>query len=339
MTDLTFVVPVAPYHEALLEHTLASVTAQTAPCEAVVVYDVLKRGAGWARNEGIRQVKTEFLVFLDADDEVLPTFAERTLSVWQPGRFVYVDWYDGETVFHAPKCPWMANTRNIITSLVSTQDARRVGGFDESLAGMEDTQFFLKLLSNRICGLHVHEPLFRYRKDGQRSKAFYQTDAYYAAIERFNREFGRLKMADESCGGCGGSPYAMPEVQNLPIGEQLAGDVLVKTLWAGNRSERGRVTGRLYARAGNGKQLWVDPRDLHSAPHLFASVIEMPPALDTLDDDGFQQFADQIRASFNQQAGKVQARPAPQPVRVVPLANVEVKPDVEQVMRLYHPKS
>lgn len=324
MADVTFIVPVAPHHEAQLERTIASIDAQTIPVRRVVIHDRERQGAGWARNQGIAQVNSRYLVFLDADDEVLPEFSERTVAVAQEQRFVYTDWYDEDVPFQAAACPWTANTRNVITTLVATRDAKAVGGFDERLQGMEDTHFYLKLLSAGICGLHVHEPLFRYRPGGQRSVAFYQSPGYHAAVQRFNTEFGSKPMTE--CGGCGGSPYAMPEIQNLPIGEPQSGDVLAEALWLGNKSERGRITGRLYPRASNGKQLWVAPRDIDAAPHLFARVVEMPGKPQESD---FQRFA---RTAMHQMAG------APSQPEIIPVQHAvtkPVKPDVQTVLNLY----
>lgn len=54
------------------------------------------------------------------------------------------------------------------------------------------------------------------------------------------------------------------------------GDVLVAAVWMGNRIERGRITGRVYPRAGNGALLYIDPRDQQAAPHLWRLVERVP---------------------------------------------------------------
>jgi hypothetical protein len=326
MPSVTFVVPAAPYHDALLERAVASVEAQTVPVALVVIRDTERRGAGWARNQGIAQVRTPFLVFLDADDEVLPQYAERTLAAYQPRRFVYTDWIDADgSRVQASDCPWTANTRNTITSLLLTEDVRRAGGFDESLAGMEDTHLFLKLLSAGICGQHVREPLFRYGKDGQRSKAFYQTPAYYAAVDRFNREFGSRPMSN--CGGCGGSPYASPEIERLPMGEQQDGDVLAQALWAGNQSKRGVISGRLYPRLSAPGTLWMDPRDVDAAPHFFRRADAPPDADHTAFVSGVQRVLVTRAAAPMPRVQNVTLPPPPPQTK---------QRGVQQVLNLYH---
>lgn len=313
-STVTFVIPAAPEHSALLECAIASVEAQTVPAALVVIRDPERRGAGVARNRGIERVNTPLLVFLDADDEVLPTYVERTLAVIEARRFVYTDWQDADgSVFRASECPWTANTRNTITSLLWTADVRSVGGFDETLGGMEDTELFLKLLSAGICGKHLHEPLFRYGKHGQRSKSFYQTPAYYAAVERFNRAFGSKPMSN--CGDCGGGIYTSPEIELLPAGEQQDGDVLAQALWVGNQRKRGMISGRLYPRLSTPGKLWLDPRDADATPHLFRRVAAAPQV-----DAEHHAFASAVRQTVSRSAKTIAqvskpsaAFPAPPP--------------------------
>lgn len=342
MNEVTFVVPAAPYHETLLERALASIEAQTVSSDVIVIRDTERRGAGWARNQGLRQVRTPYLIFLDADDEVLPTYVEHARTAWKSQRFVYTDWLDGDRPFRAPDCPWMANTRNTITSLLATDDVQRVGGFDESLQGMEDTHFFLKLLSSGVCGLHLKETLFRYSPDGQRSKAFYQTADYHALMRRLNHEFKGLRMtqAGQNCGGCGGSPYLpLPDTGDTPVGEQQSGDVLAQALWVGNRQQRGRISGRLYPRTSTPAKLWVDRRDIQASPQWFAEIGNAPPTVEDFpggDEDDFARFASQVRTAMNRPFPS--PRPIPEPPLVIPTATdpVEVQPDIGRVLRMYN---
>ena len=283
MPDVTFVIPCGPYHRALLDRALASIEAQTVPCSTVVIHDTARRGAGYARNRGIERVTTEFVTFLDADDEVLPTFVEQALAAYQPGKWVYTDWLDDETPYSAPPCPWMPGTRNVITTLLRTEDVRAAGGFDETLDGLEDTQFYLNLLKRGVCGAKVPIPLFRYHKEGERSKAIYGTPAYHATMQRFSSIYKELTVAD-NCGGCGagnngpigGLPYSVDP--NGVIGAPQPGDVIALARWGGNQRKYGPISGRLYERAGNGKRMWVHPDDVRAAPDWWERVEQPRPA-------------------------------------------------------------
>ena len=73
-------------------------------------------------------------------------------------------------------------------------------------------------------------------------------------------------------GCCGDNP----QIEQVPA-EGLPGDVLAIATWMGNRRERGRMTGRLYPRTGNGAQVYVDPRDAQAAPQLWHVIPQPQP--------------------------------------------------------------
>lgn len=329
MHKLTFVVPAAPHHEALLERALASIQAQTYPSLVVVVRDTECRGAGWARNSGLAQVKTDFVSFLDADDWLEPNFAEACLRAYDATRYIYTDWVT-DRIVEAPCTPWDGSgTAHIITTLLPTNWVRHIGGFNESLPGLEDTAFYWALTRAGLCGKHLAFPLFHYSKDGKRSQTFRdradRDDIGRKIIEPF-------KGKPMSCGGCGGSnSFIAPEIANLPIGEPQPGDVLAEALWLGNRAERGSITGRLYPRASAGKRFWMDPRDIDQAPHKFSRVVEMPGKPTESD---FQRFA---RDAMHSMTG-VPSQPELIPVQHAP-PPVPVKADVNKLLGLYRQRT
>lgn len=59
---------------------LASVAGQTTPVSAVsIAFDLEKRGAGPTRTDALRQVRTDWVAFLDDDDELLSHHLETLL--------------------------------------------------------------------------------------------------------------------------------------------------------------------------------------------------------------------------------------------------------------------
>lgn len=345
MVDVSIVVPVGPYHEAIVDKAIASCHAQTAPVTVVVVQDRNGYGAGWARNRGLEVVTTEFVVFLDADDWLAPTFVERTRQVWQPGRYVYCDWWEGETFKFAPPCPFVNRSWHVITTLLQTEDVCSRGGFDEGLTGGEDTDLYCKLNSSGVCGLYLPEPLFHYSAHGKRGAEFVNSPQFQAVMREFTRRYGG-KM------GCCGDNDPTPDV---PANDPLPGDVLARAIWNGNRVEIGRVTRRHYPRTGNGKQLYADPRDIAAAPHLLQRVIENPlpvaypniPAqarvqyLEPAPPDAFPtrltdyplDGAVEVGAAFNDfQRARWPQLPPTAPQTVTP---AEVAPDVAKAVALY----
>jgi len=70
---ITVVTPTIPPRGILLGRASASVQAQKRPADAhVVAIDWTGDGPGATRNEALRRVQTEWVAFLDDDDEFLP---------------------------------------------------------------------------------------------------------------------------------------------------------------------------------------------------------------------------------------------------------------------------
>lgn len=277
---ITFVTACAPYHHDLVQRAAASVTAQTIPCRHIIEYDTERRGAGAARNQALTRVNTPYVVFLDADDWVLPDFAEQTLNAHRAtsGQYIiYTDWQteDGALVC-APDCAWTAPPGaqaipfHCITALVPTAWIRAVGGFDEALTGGEDTDIWLKLAAAGRCGRRLAAPLFVYGKSGQRSRAWLNTDEYHAAQVRWTQTYGGVIM------GCCGDDAAPPTVM---MGRQ-PNDVLVRPRWLGKRRYVG-ASGRDYGRIDGSRLHYMDPRD--ATPQKGFEIIdrgaEMPPPI------------------------------------------------------------
>lgn len=348
MADLTFVTPCADYHIDLLDRVKATVAAQTIPCEHIIVIDRDRCGAGWARNIGLAEVQTPFVVFLDSDDELDPRFVEKMLGAWRGDRYIYCDHWAGDKLIQAPNCAWRNRSWHVISALVPTEWAREVGGFDETLEAFEDTEFYVKLVTSGRCGKRLAEPLFHYGDGGQRSKTFINTPASDRIMNLITEKYGRKHMA---CGDCGDSP----NVDMSPIGDPQPGDVLAIAIWAGNRQERGRATGRLYPRAGNGKQMHVNPADISASPHLWQRVVsETPlpiaqPRMNIPAQANVRVITPAPPGTFPQAeiapvlygAADVGAAmndfqrahfPAPPPLTVVP---AKVSPDVRKVIALY----
>lgn len=316
MVLLTVVIPVAPYHLAAAEEAIASCAAQTVPVDVIRVVDREQRGAGWARNYGLAQVETSFVTFLDADDLLEPAFAERMLTAYDGQHYVYCDHYqDGEHI-RAPQTAWVDGTWHVVTTLLPTAWVKFVGGFDETLLGGEDTDLYWKLRAHGLCGQRLGTALMHYRRGGQRSQAFFKTAQFNAFQTLLHNRYGGRNMA---C--CGENADSL-----RPINDEAAGSVLVQALWAGNRQQRGAVTGTLYPRAGNGALMWVNAEDVAYSPHLWQQVVDTPKPPERVAPNEFQAFARQaLSGSAPQPRIVAQRNPMDEPIR----------PDVTRVMELY----
>ncbi len=269
MTALvTFCIPVALHHKDTLQRALDSIEAQTIEARYVYAYDSDKRGTGYMRNMLLEQVKTPYVVFLDADDWLEPHFLEACFKYTEFNRYVYTDWFEGKKRNGAYEGAWRDGIAHVVTCLLHTDMVRRVGGFDEKLNGMEDTDLFLKLMATGYCGVRVQEPLFHYSADGQRSKSLVESGELIKLQEIIKSRHGNTIM-----GNCCGQPDAPP---TTIIGERKEGDVKAMYISNNPRSTHGVISGRKYGYMYRGFTVWLDPRDLKAQPQLWREVKEYP---------------------------------------------------------------
>lgn len=317
--DVTVVIPIGPGHETVAQRAVASVQAQTVPTVVVTVRDTDGRGPGWARNEGLRQVTTPWVLFLDADDWLEPHAVDSLLqaAAQHPGMYVYSDWYAGEIHVNAPQTgfAWCGGTWHAVTALLPTAWVRTVDGFNDTLPGGEDTDFYLNLITSRRCGVRLPEPLLHYSADGQRGKTFVNRPDFEQIMLGIRARYANRGQHMACCGQTVAAPDS---------GDRQNGDVLAVALWGGNRREHGRATGRLYPRTGNGKTAWVDPRDIDAAPHLWRRADDAEDANSAVDN------VHDLAAQMMQRVMPRTARYQPQRAPHVPVT----APDVAAIVRM-----
>jgi len=203
-----------------LDEALASVEGQTRPAAEILVVDdasedvhtrqVLARiarggtsvvrgdgrGAAAARNLGAASTTADYLVWLDADDVLEPTYFERAAArldaddeldfvscamrafgdasyVWTPSPPAFVDAIATGGVPHA-------------STMMRRRLWGRIGGFDDSLPTFELLDFWASALEAGARGAILEEPLLNYRV---RSRSGYrrsiQDDTYRARLDHF----------------------------------------------------------------------------------------------------------------------------------------------------------
>ena len=196
-------------HAEFLPESIESVLAQTHRHYEIIVVDdgstdntadVVRRYAGTryvkqrnqglaaARNRGIQESRGDCLVFLDADDHLLPHHFRTCLDAlsahpgigWVCGDHQLFGEPDGTQPFHhcEPTPDYYASflricfITNIATAMFRRETIRSVGGFREkkTLRGCEDRDFYLRLA--RRWPLHCHHDIIaEYRRTpGQMSK-------------------------------------------------------------------------------------------------------------------------------------------------------------------------
>jgi glycosyltransferase involved in cell wall biosynthesis len=221
--EIAVVIPVGDGHEGYALHAVDSVESQTFwKWELIVVDDtahqslelpgrpfakLLRTGGGKgpsvARNMGGNQVKAPLLIFLDADDYLLPDYMEYTLHEFSPSTFIYTDWYSDDGSPHQLKDFDEEKNRvkgiAPVTFLHETDVFRKVR-FDESLDGWEDWDYTIGIAAIGCCGYRLPEPLFIYRtlSGSRREDSFGMIDTLLPEIRK------KWKETPMGCRGCGG---------------------------------------------------------------------------------------------------------------------------------------
>lgn len=240
---IAVVIPVGPGHATRVIAALDSLLGQTCRnWECIVVNDSgaalaltaypfvrevnigQAHGPAAARNEGLRWVRAALVVFLDADDYLLPTALETMLRafVLTDGKYIYTDWLavgaNDTTHDEAPEytqAGWLEHGQHAVTALLPTAWAREVGGFDEAMAGWEDWDFFIKFAIRGYCGARVPEALLAYRQTTGtiREKSLAAKDDLLALLRARYASYATGETSMPGC--CGGNGDALLQARSL----------------------------------------------------------------------------------------------------------------------------
>lgn len=317
MVYVTVIIPIGEAHVDIAHRAIASAQKQTEPVNVLYEIDTAHVGPGALRNRMLTTVTTPFVVFLDADDWIAPTFVEETLSLARKtGKYVFTDWLEGTKPVVAPEKPWCGGTWHVITALLPTAWAKEVGGFDETLPAMEDTDFYLRLTTRHLCGVRLPKALFTYSDGGLRSDEFRQSGDIYEQVK------GEIQRRYAGMTGCCGQD----EIDIPPIGERMNGDVLCQAQWQGKHTEASQaMEGRIYPRIAFPATTWVNERDARANPHLWR-IIEKP-----VDEAQLMSGLDGLELAMR----IAQGNEAPAVEYVPPSAEpVQAKPNVSKVRQL-----
>ncbi len=228
---VSVIIPVGPSHEKYLIDALDSVQAQSFPFwEAVVVNDtgepldvsyapwarVVDGGGGIAqsRNIGIDEAQGHLLLFLDADDFLFPAAIEQMLKAYVSSggeKYIYTDWYNIQPGERPSKNSAKEYDRNRtdgsshpVTALVRKEQAQAVGGFDETMPGWEDWEFYIRMAIHGFCGERLPEALLVYRLHTglRREDSLAKKDVSLSVLkERYAAFFTGEKQMAGCCGG------------------------------------------------------------------------------------------------------------------------------------------
>ncbi len=134
------------------------------------------KGLPAARNAGAALADSEYLVFLDADDYLEPTFVrELAGAIEHAGDDVSHAYCRERLTEHGRDAVWrvpdwdplllLITNLHPVTALVRRDRFEAVGGFDETMTrGYEDWEFWIRLSGRGWRGVRVTKPLFNWRR-------------------------------------------------------------------------------------------------------------------------------------------------------------------------------
>jgi glycosyltransferase involved in cell wall biosynthesis len=179
-------IPTIPPRATLLRRALGSVYQQTLPAdEIVVVPDVEHRGAAATRNLAVERATSEWVAFLDDDDEFLPQHLELLVQHQsQTGADLVYPWFEiaGGTFDPLgwegrPFDPVALRQANYIpvTVLVRRQLLLDAGGFRNRSDGIggatwEDWAAWLALLDQGATFSHLPSRTWRWHHHGEHTR-------------------------------------------------------------------------------------------------------------------------------------------------------------------------
>jgi len=119
-------------------------------------------GVSGARNRAIQHAQCDWILPLDADDELLPDAFYILRQHLRPGTFVYTGYTD-DVGDHWPPRIDLITRKNVAhaTFLFHREDWLRVGGYSPEFFLGEDWAFMLALLNAGVRPVRVDEPIYK----------------------------------------------------------------------------------------------------------------------------------------------------------------------------------
>nr|WP_309759704.1 glycosyltransferase family A protein [Flavobacterium sp.] len=130
-------------------------------------------GPSKSRNNGAHIATGTYLMFLDADDLLAPTYIDSCIAKLERDKNLNIVYTEGE-YFGAKKGKWNLPNFSIpnfleancipISAVIRNEVFKKVGGFDENLGYTEDWDLWIRIVQE-VGGVYkIDQPLFFYRK-------------------------------------------------------------------------------------------------------------------------------------------------------------------------------
>lgn len=234
-------------------------------------------GPGRARNIGASAATGEYLLFLDADDTLKPQALSRLWDARCKTGVIYgdVEYTGSEHGIHVMP-EWSLHDLLLLTSplpitALHSKDAwQAVSGFDESLAGLEDVDYWIRLADRGFCGQRISATIFSYRRHvNSRQSKLEENDKQGLRVvrellkARHRRAFSDMANIVKQCSKCPGSGGSGTGV--FPMAEGMSEDqsnVRYIGSMNGGFTAMGSNTRIAYYVDGKGATITVDTSDV-----------------------------------------------------------------------------
>jgi glycosyltransferase involved in cell wall biosynthesis len=173
--------------------------------DVVVVRRLTNGGVAAARNSGIAAASGRFVMPLDGDDLVNPTYVPQALAALQRHpELAYVGCYSQNfglldttyvPVGYVPDLMLFLHTDGRCTKLFDRTAIEAVGGYDEDLLAFEDWDLYLSLAERGFTGDVLPEALFRYRRHRESTVFTWSNDKRIELLQHLVRKHRGL-LAD-----------------------------------------------------------------------------------------------------------------------------------------------
>jgi glycosyltransferase involved in cell wall biosynthesis len=209
-------IPTIPPRRRLLLRCLASVLAQTVPADEIrVAVDVDGQGSAPTRDRAAALAGTEWLAFVDDDDELLPPHLEKLLACAAETKadlvypwFSVVNGRDPFPQLFGRQWDPAGPTSTTITFLVRTEVWRAAGGFDDhepptaNWACNDDARFVARVNAAGARIVHLPERTWRWHWHGTNTGGV-PWPGRLKEIETVHAEYRRSILARQQDGATG----------------------------------------------------------------------------------------------------------------------------------------
>ena len=260
------------------DHSEADITLlkkylQTLPREKFHAFTSDMNGVSSARNYGVRRASSEIelIMPLDADDLLPVDSLDVQVRAWDAeghkhgivfgdiktfgddwSRIIETGPYDFRELLHG--------SYMLVGCLHSRKSWEKVGGWKHEMDnGLEDWEYWVAMGEIGICGYHVPQVTYEYRKHSEGRLAWLRSDEtrFQAAIQKMRSLHDNVYKGRYPMGCCGKGSKLAPSASsaNVTVDDGRRIDVIYYGNQKASFFVKGRVTGTLYKIPGTGKHL------------------------------------------------------------------------------------